>query len=245
MDHVEHRAVVAVRDHAALRRPGGARRVDEGADVVGRRPSCSAPPTRRRSAPAPRAERSSIEIASSLEPVMRITCSSFGQRVAHGADLLELLVVLDDDRVRVGVLEHVLALLGGVGLVDRDDGGAGGERGEVEVASTRGGCWRGSRPCRPSRSRGPSARARARGRSRRPRRRSCSTQSPVASSLVDHRALRAVLAAIASGKQVRDRLRCRSPPRWLADSSTVAVSIALSPPVRRFAAPGRAPPAGV
>ena len=55
------------------------------------------------------------------------------QLVAHGADLLQLLVVLDDDDLGVGVLEHVLALLGRVGLVDRHDGGADRERGEVEV----------------------------------------------------------------------------------------------------------------
>ena len=35
VDHVEHRAVVAVREHAALRRPGRARRVDERERVVG------------------------------------------------------------------------------------------------------------------------------------------------------------------------------------------------------------------
>ena len=35
LDHVEHRAVVAVREHAALGRPGGARRVDEREGVVG------------------------------------------------------------------------------------------------------------------------------------------------------------------------------------------------------------------
>ena len=55
------------------------------------------------------------------------------QPVADRADLLQLLVVLDDDDLGVGVLEHVLALLGRVGLVDRDDVGAGRERGEVEV----------------------------------------------------------------------------------------------------------------
>ena len=55
------------------------------------------------------------------------------QLVADRADLLQLLVVLDDDDLGVGVLEHVLALLGGVGLVDRDDDGADRERREVEV----------------------------------------------------------------------------------------------------------------
>ena len=55
------------------------------------------------------------------------------QLVADLADLLHLLVVLDDHDLGVGVLEHVLALLGGVGLVDRDDDRAGRERREVEV----------------------------------------------------------------------------------------------------------------
>ena len=55
------------------------------------------------------------------------------QLVADGADLLHLLVVLDHDDLGVGVLQHVLALLGRVGLVDRHDHRAGRERGEIEV----------------------------------------------------------------------------------------------------------------
>jgi hypothetical protein len=51
--------------------------------------------------------------------------------VANRADLLELLGVLHDDRDRVRVLEDVLAFLWRVGLVDRHDGRAGGERSEV------------------------------------------------------------------------------------------------------------------
>ena len=98
---------------------------------VTERQRCSQSATRRaRSRPA---ISSSIEIASSLEPVIRTTCSSFGSLVADLADLRHLLVVLDDDHLGVGVLEHVAALLGGVGLVDRDDGRPGGQRGEVEV----------------------------------------------------------------------------------------------------------------
>ena len=55
------------------------------------------------------------------------------QLLAHGADLLQLLVVLDDDDLGVGVLQHVLALLGRVGLVDRHDGCARRESGEIEI----------------------------------------------------------------------------------------------------------------
>ena len=53
--------------------------------------------------------------------------------VADLADLVHLVVVLDDHGDRVGVLEHVLALLGGVRLVDRHHRRPGGERREVEI----------------------------------------------------------------------------------------------------------------
>ena len=133
VDHVEHRAVVAVRDHASLRRPGGARRVDEGADVVGRRRSCSAAPSPPSLPAAPAlgelAERDRVAGAPGHpDHVLELRAA-----VADPPDLLQLLVVLDHDRDRVGVLEHVLALLRRVGLVDRDHGRARGERGEVEV----------------------------------------------------------------------------------------------------------------
>ena len=49
------------------------------------------------------------------------------------ADLLELRLVLDDHRFRIGVLEDVLALLGRVRLVDRNHRCAGGQGSEVEV----------------------------------------------------------------------------------------------------------------
>ena len=78
VDHVEHRSVVAVGDHAALRRPGRPRRVDEGADVLrGDRLPEPLPlggvTARRRARTDPRSE-----IASSLAPVIRTTCSSSG-----------------------------------------------------------------------------------------------------------------------------------------------------------------------
>ena len=132
MHHVEHRAVVAVRDHAALRRPGGPGRVDEGADVVGADRAVALLPVglaARGAALGELVERDRVaRPAGHPDHVLELRAA-----IADLADLLQLLVVLDHDRDRVGVLEHVLALLRRVGLVDRDDRGAGGERGEVEV----------------------------------------------------------------------------------------------------------------
>ena len=59
--------------------------------------------------------------------------------VANLVDLGELLVVLDDDRLGVGVLEDVLALVGRVRLVDRNHRRADAERREVEVGPLRAG----------------------------------------------------------------------------------------------------------
>jgi hypothetical protein len=53
--------------------------------------------------------------------------------VADLIDLGELLRVLDDHRLGIRVLDDVLALLGRVGLVDRDDRRTDAEGGEVEV----------------------------------------------------------------------------------------------------------------
>ena len=132
VDHVEHRPVVAVADDAALRRPGRARGVDEGADVLrGDRLPARLPlgGVAAGAAGGEVVERDRV-LAGAGHPHHVLEQR---QLVADRADLLQLLVVLDDDDLGVGVLEHVLALLGRVGLVDRDDGGAGRERGEVEV----------------------------------------------------------------------------------------------------------------
>ena len=56
-----------------------------------------------------------------------------GQVVADLADLRDLRGVLADDRARLGVARHPLALLGGVGRVDRHDDGARGRDAEVRV----------------------------------------------------------------------------------------------------------------
>ena len=130
--HVEHRAVVPVRDHAALGRPRGARCVDEGADVLG---------GDRAPALLPLGGVASLAAAGDLLHRGRVLAAAchpdhlleLGQALADGADLLELLVVLDDDDARVRVLEDVLALFRRVGLVDRDHGRPGGERREIEV----------------------------------------------------------------------------------------------------------------
>ena len=132
VDHVEHRAVVAVRDHAALRRPRRARRVDEGADVVGGDRAPALLPLGRPSGP---------RRARSARP-----SRSRRRRALHPDHVLELRAAVPDRAIfsscsssstitafGVGVLEHVLALLGRVGLVDRDHGRAGAERREVEV----------------------------------------------------------------------------------------------------------------
>ena len=94
-------------------------------------------PIRPRAPEAPRSASSSSEIASRRAARHPDHVLEPRALVADGADLLQLLVVLDDDGDRVGVLEHVLALLRRVRLVDRDHGRAGGERGEVEVGPLR------------------------------------------------------------------------------------------------------------
>ena len=129
------------------------------------------------SRPAPRAARSSKEIASSLLAGHPDHVLEQRQLVADRADLLQLFVVLDDrrpwrrsSRARTGTPRASWS-------------GRSGRRSRRPRAprsrsrSTRGGCWRGSRPCRPWRRRGRSGRARGRGRSRRPRRSCGSTHS--------------------------------------------------------------------
>ena len=121
-----------MRDHAALGWARGSRRVDERADVVGADRVVALLPIgvgARGAALGERVERDRVAgLAVHEDQVLELRAL-----IADPANLLELLVVLDHHRDGVGVLEHVLALLRRVRLVDRDDRGAGRERGEVEV----------------------------------------------------------------------------------------------------------------
>jgi hypothetical protein len=117
---------VAVGEHAALRRAGGAGRVDDRRDVVG---------------------------ADRVEPLLQLGLGRLAgagaevgdggraagvlhahdvleprQLAAHRLDLLELRGVLEDDRAGARVVDHVAALLGRVGVVDGNDDEAGGEQ---------------------------------------------------------------------------------------------------------------------
>ena len=130
--HGDHRAIVAVGDDAALRRPGGARRVDERADVVGgdRLPALLPLGVRAARAGLDQLIHRDCAAARALHPDHSL---ELGDPITYLVDLGELFIVLDDHRLGVGVLDDVLAFLGRVRLVDRDDGGAHAEGREVEV----------------------------------------------------------------------------------------------------------------
>ncbi len=130
---VGHAPVVAVREHAALRRPGGAGGVDVEAVVVERHAGHAlvhGPCGRPVGAAAELVEADgAIEVAG-REGHDRV---EGGEVVTYGADLGELLLVLDEHRARLRVVEHVVALLRRVGLVDRHAGRAGGQDAEAGV----------------------------------------------------------------------------------------------------------------
>ena len=137
-EHLHHRAVVAVRQHAALRRAGSAGGVDEGERVL-QAHGCTA-----------RLELLSGASTAALAHLLeRDRPERLGGRAVGGVhhdhrvhlrdlladreDLVELLLVLADHRAGFGVGDHPEALLGGVGLVDRHDDRPGRGRGHVRV----------------------------------------------------------------------------------------------------------------
>ena len=168
VDHVEHRPVVAVGDDAALRRPGRARGVDEGADVLrgdgapallpfGRRRgpirARRAPPSRSR----PRWSRSSGSRA-------RASAAGRGPRAPSPAARRprRSRPWRRSSRARSGTPR---ASWSGRSAPPWPRPRAPRSRSR----STRAGCWRGSRPCRPARPRARSGRGPASGRSPAPR----------------------------------------------------------------------------
>ena len=126
VDDGGHRVVVAVQDHAGLRRAGRPRRVDVGEDVVGahgRDDALELARMRKRVVPPARTQVVEVvERQDVLEP-----------RVPRAVvvELRELLRVLDEHADRLRVVEDVLAVLGGAVRVDRGADGA--DVGEREV----------------------------------------------------------------------------------------------------------------
>ena len=111
--HVDHLAVVAVREHAALRRPGGARRVDDRVRVVGRDGLAARSAARPASRPRPRSRRSSSAIASPTSPVgsMTITCSQRRAGCSRTSTILATCAASSQTiATRLGVAGHPLAL---------------------------------------------------------------------------------------------------------------------------------------
>ena len=129
VDDLRHLVVVAVEDLAALRRPGRARRVDEGEEVVladlglG---SCESVGVLARVLPA--AGGQLLEVGERQDMVQG------RQPAAHRLDLLQLLVVLDEHTDGVGVAQHVPAVLRRRVRVDRSRHAADQREREVEEA---------------------------------------------------------------------------------------------------------------
>ena len=125
LDDVADLHRVGVCEHDALGRTGRARRVDDDPGVVAaRRCPGGAASADAVAAGASLAELVERHLAGALldpDHVLEV-----GQLVADLIDLLPLPLVLDDDRPRARVARDPLALLRGVGRVDRDDHGPGG-----------------------------------------------------------------------------------------------------------------------
>ena len=132
------RAVVAVRELARLGRPGRARRVEVQALGV-RHDAVDALVKLGLRAPSPplaqriERDRAAVRVRGlddDHELQLRQVC-------LDGADLRQLFGVLDEHRPRPGVMQHVVALLRRVRLVDRDGNRAGGERRKTGVGPLR------------------------------------------------------------------------------------------------------------
>ena len=141
---VHHRvgdgAVVGVREQAALGRAGGARGVDVETDVV-RADRLVAGLPLGLVAPAPalaqRLERDRVVAQVGAGRVDHDDVAKLRAPRADLAHLGQLLGVLHEDRPRIRVVEHVLAFLRGVGLVDRDERRARREDSEAGVGPFR------------------------------------------------------------------------------------------------------------
>ena len=134
LHRVAHRAVVAVREDYALRRPGRAGGVDEDARVVGRDARDALVELGLAATAAALSE--IVELDRVADLTVRLHHDhelERGQVVLDLADLRQLLAVLHEHGARLRVLEHVVALLGRVRLVDRHRGAAGREDAEVGV----------------------------------------------------------------------------------------------------------------
>ena len=132
--------VVGVREQAALGGTRGARGVDVQADVVRGDGLVAGRPlglVARAAALAQRLERDLVVAQVGTGGVDDDDVTKLGALVADRAQLGQLLGVLGEHGPRVRVVEHVLALLGRVRLVDRDEGGAGGEDAEAGVRPLR------------------------------------------------------------------------------------------------------------
>ena len=166
--------VVAVGLHHALGVAGGARRVDDRGDVGGRARGQalgqagssslrSAGPRPAASPTSGRGLRCRAGSSGSAEPWISTSDSSPGMSFAASSTFGSCVVVLDEERLRPGVLHDVRDRLGGVARVDRD-GHAPPPRGwRSRPAPTPPASATAGRRRRPSAGPGPGARAPARG----------------------------------------------------------------------------------
>ncbi len=130
VDAVDVRDEVAVGEHAALRRPGRAGGVDDRRDVVGADRGNARVEVGVGDLRAGRAQLVERHRAAALALEAQHVLEA-GQRVADLGELRELALVLAEEHAGARVVEHVLALLRRVGLVDRHHDCAGADRAEV------------------------------------------------------------------------------------------------------------------